>query len=1310
MSMETGIVFNANDNTQSAISSIVAGLTGMGAMGATVFQGMLQQSMATISKIKNFSWEITQLGATAEAMQGKFDMVFRSLGGGVTTQLVEFGQAAGRSKFELMRMAAEFQDTLVPMGFARDEAAEMSVAMTKLAIDLASFNDISDQEAFVRLQGGLIGNVENLLKFGVVANVAQIEQYALNNALWDGQGVLDPLTKAQAIYQMTVAQTADAQNDAILTAWQFNNTMKALESVFSELKTEMGMRLIPEFGNFLNVFKALIPGIQQIGAGFAGTLGNIMGLTHKFITGFINALLGMDMKQLSVSSKEWGNDLIVNFAKGMAEATKYIIQVLQFIGSVITSWLIPHSPPKILPDIDKWGADTMMEYIKGFGQADLSLFDNIAKQVSEYINQAMPNEDELDKLNINERITLSRQIIAENINAITQYKETYFEALSSNSSVTQYLAKNIQDLSYYSNKMAKDYEAGMIASIQPTEEWNNAVQTAIQNISQSAGGLSVAYEEYLQVLFNSEYATSQVALAQEELNQVTQHFSELLAPLNAELKGINDAKQAIRDQQRLEQLQSVLADETKTAQEKELAALEIRGMEIEKQIKSVENEASLAAGLAQEKLNAAITQQQKFEEELKIKQQILGVGKEQNNLFSEQEKLLDSIAEKMEKMSDAVGKAAKGLGDAGQQIAESMQDLTDWGKAPEAISVFQETFDEIDVIFEDLSTEAVKLGDIWGKLFKYIGDNAVVVALTSIWNVVSDLKTGFDDLVRRVGIFQTLMSSDSVMQSIDIIKTSLGDIFSNIQEVGLSQAIENELPAIEEAVNTWLVDFARNFDAVFNTNLGELLENNKSSLDTLFDAVLPAAESFEKIWIRVKQVFSGFMADIRPQLDEIGKKFQDLSAKLGTEKWNILKDTLNLIGGIIAGVVVGALTLLFAAIDMGLVVVEGFIDIFTLMLERYREGKQDFENITKAAGELWDALTSFDLAKISEAANNLGVALYTAMQNNSEYFVKIGNEIISTIAEAIWAGYTTVVDTLARVFGGFTTDDVSKIYTALFDVIKIRWAEYQTYLGTQGESIKAKFMEHYNSAKTWLYDNFGWLWEGIKDGWNQFTTMLSEFGTWFIETVTSWYNKIAEWISSFTEADAGATSMATSIRATFEGFKAKFFEIVESLKNSWNSFKETLRAAYDDTIKPKITEFSDAIFVMWDSFKQKFYDMGMWITGMKDKFIEMVRVILEKIQPLLDALELLSGASQEGSTGGSNKPNPSASSQNAGVNMVQSVQDTLPTVRRSMAENDLKQLVNQENTQIWNITFNQQNVENRNALEDMKLVKTFMGE
>lgn len=181
----------------------------------------------------------------AEEAYGKFDVVFGEFARATEADLDTIAEATGRSKYELIDYASTIQDTFVPLGFAREEAAKMSTSITELAIDLASFNNLETADVVRDLQSALVGNTETLRKYGVVAQETQIKAEALSLGLWDGTGAIDAQAKASAILSLAYKGTTDAQGDAIRTSDSLANKQRALEAATLDLKVAVGQGLAP---------------------------------------------------------------------------------------------------------------------------------------------------------------------------------------------------------------------------------------------------------------------------------------------------------------------------------------------------------------------------------------------------------------------------------------------------------------------------------------------------------------------------------------------------------------------------------------------------------------------------------------------------------------------------------------------------------------------------------------------------------------------------------------------------------------------------------------------------------------------------------------------------------------------------------------------------------------------------------------------------------------------------------------------------------------------------------------------------------
>ena len=106
----------------------------------------------------------------------KAKVVFGSNFGAVEKTLDDFGNQVGRATHNLVAMASSVQDTFVPMGFSRKEASGLSVQLSKLAVDVASFNNASDVDTMRAFQSAIVGNHETVRRFGVVITEATLKQ------------------------------------------------------------------------------------------------------------------------------------------------------------------------------------------------------------------------------------------------------------------------------------------------------------------------------------------------------------------------------------------------------------------------------------------------------------------------------------------------------------------------------------------------------------------------------------------------------------------------------------------------------------------------------------------------------------------------------------------------------------------------------------------------------------------------------------------------------------------------------------------------------------------------------------------------------------------------------------------------------------------------------------------------------------------------------------------------------------------------------------------------------------------------------
>ena len=213
-----------------------------------------------------------------EETESKFDAVFQHLSDGAKDWAAETASAFNRSKGDVMGYMSALQDTFVPMGFAREDAAEFSKTLTSLAIDMASFNNTSDEEALRSLQSAIVGNHKTMQKYGVVINQTTLGNELMNMGLKDGVKNATEAQKAQARLNIILKGTKDAQGDAIRTSGSFANSMRGLKGSIVDLGVELGQMLMPHVMKIVEKVKLVVSAFRNLDEKTKMTVLKIAGL------------------------------------------------------------------------------------------------------------------------------------------------------------------------------------------------------------------------------------------------------------------------------------------------------------------------------------------------------------------------------------------------------------------------------------------------------------------------------------------------------------------------------------------------------------------------------------------------------------------------------------------------------------------------------------------------------------------------------------------------------------------------------------------------------------------------------------------------------------------------------------------------------------------------------------------------------------------------------------------------------------------------------------------------------------------------
>jgi len=208
--------------------------------------------------------------AMAEGAYNKFNTVFGDGADDMLAFVDDLRKEMPTATHEIVRLAADMQDLLVPMGLARGQAQEMSQGFLDVANKIAAFNDVNPSEVLEAIKSGLAGSSEPLKRFGVNALETSLEARALKDGLLEaGQSFkdLEPDVRAQVRAQALLAQVVDNSSDAINGFAENNDSLirrqQDLRANMQELSVTLGTIFIPIVDSIVKKILPIVHGIQQ---------------------------------------------------------------------------------------------------------------------------------------------------------------------------------------------------------------------------------------------------------------------------------------------------------------------------------------------------------------------------------------------------------------------------------------------------------------------------------------------------------------------------------------------------------------------------------------------------------------------------------------------------------------------------------------------------------------------------------------------------------------------------------------------------------------------------------------------------------------------------------------------------------------------------------------------------------------------------------------------------------------------------------------------------------------------------------------
>lgn len=260
---------------QNGVSAIKQSFNGLGSAVKKI--GLLIGGAFAVGKLAQFGKECVELGSDLAEVQNVVDVTFTTMSDKVNEFAKNAMISAGLSETMAKRYVGTFGAMSKSFGFSEAQAYDMSTALTQLTGDVASFYNISQDLAYIKLKSVFTGETETLKDLGVVMTQSALDQYALANGYGKTTSAMTEQEKVALRLAFVQKQLSAASGDFIRTSDSWANQVRVMQLQLQSLKATVGQGLINIFTPVLKVINILL--------GKLATLANAFKSFTELITG-----------------------------------------------------------------------------------------------------------------------------------------------------------------------------------------------------------------------------------------------------------------------------------------------------------------------------------------------------------------------------------------------------------------------------------------------------------------------------------------------------------------------------------------------------------------------------------------------------------------------------------------------------------------------------------------------------------------------------------------------------------------------------------------------------------------------------------------------------------------------------------------------------------------------------------------------------------------------------------------------------------------------------------------------------------------
>ena len=268
-----------NDGLKKGISEIKGSLGGLKSVVGKI-TGTIAAAFA-VQKVLQFGAACIELGSNVAEVQNVVDTAF----GSMAYKMEQFADTAitqfGMSKLAAKKTGSSYMAMARGMGVAEEAASDMAIALTGLSGDVASFYNITQEEAAYKLQSVFTGETESLKELGVVMTQTNLQQYAMANGMGSNIQAMNQAQQTALRYSYVVDQLRLASGDFAKTQDSWANQTRILAMQWQEFMSIIGQALTTVLLPVVRMLNTIVSALINMANAFNAVITSIFGGAQK---------------------------------------------------------------------------------------------------------------------------------------------------------------------------------------------------------------------------------------------------------------------------------------------------------------------------------------------------------------------------------------------------------------------------------------------------------------------------------------------------------------------------------------------------------------------------------------------------------------------------------------------------------------------------------------------------------------------------------------------------------------------------------------------------------------------------------------------------------------------------------------------------------------------------------------------------------------------------------------------------------------------------------------------------------------------